>query len=409
MPVTYRVLISGFSAAERVELDGCFVSRSLIAYQRVDTLADADLVIVDADDPPTLERAVRLLQPRSVLFIGHHAPEIGRWRMARPVRAAVALGVLDELVATEKPRPHAFADNFLSLVRPPADDGLSFAGFSLRERQAVAPVHPPTAPVIIAVPTDPPRLTEPVAVTLVPPMPAAPLPAATSPAAPATVSNGEHRTFPPIDLGAVDAALESAWPVLPRLPRTESSEGDRRSAKASVRAAVRRAQRTGRAGPSGGLAAALVVEADAPVRLLLGELLGSFGFQPVSVTSVADAEKALRERAFTVVFVGAVDDAGGEAAGIELCHRIKQDALGLPAEAPKVVMLWPRSRPADRVRARLAGCDHFVTGPASRGVVAHALEAVGVEMPQDPRDRDSAGRSPAGRTQGAASVTTTGA
>jgi CheY-like chemotaxis protein len=378
VPVTYRVLINGFDPLERAALEACFEPRRLIAYRPAQALPQADLVIVDADDPAAREQALQLLQPHRVLFVGAARPPTARWHLPRPVDPDAVLAHLDELVATEKPPPHAFTDPFLSLLKP-GETGLSFRGFGDRARDALG--RPVERPVETSRAEQPARRAPDrfpdvpaFAVAVEPPALSLPLPLPTSP----TVSGALAADLPP-------------------------------PSKATMRAAVRRAQRESQTAAGPAISAALIVEDHAPTRLLLAELLGSFGFQPVSASTVAQAEQQLAERAFGVVFLGAIDDPAGEVAGIELCHRIKQQVIRLPALPPRVVMVWSRPRAADHVRARLAGCDHFVTGPVGRGPLAQALEAVGVPMPEDPRGRGLQ-RSGSGPDQPPSrSVSTTGA
>ncbi|MCU0774083.1 MAG: hypothetical protein MUC74_06130 [Ideonella sp.] len=378
----YRVMVSGFDAAARQALAPCFGRRSLIAYLPVDSVPQADLVVVNGDDPDATEQALRLLQPQRVLFVGLQPPAGARWSVPHPLDAGAVLARLDELVAAEKPAPHAFTDPLLHLIKP-ADASLSFRGFDGRERaaraeQRKAPDAPPGRRSASADPFPP------VPLTTVLPAEACETPAAAS--------------SPPASPQGPAEPLESTDAVSLTEPVT----------KASMRAAVRRAQREAMQARGPAVSAALIVERHPPSRLLLADLLGSFGFQPVSAASVEQAERQLVERAFGVVFLGLVDDPEGEVAGIELCHRIKQQALSLPALPPRVVMTWPRPRAADHVRARLAGCDHFITGPIGRGPVAQALEAIGLPMPQDPRGRGLDTAEPP-RAVDQRSVSTTGA
>jgi len=50
-----------------------------------------------------------------------------------------------------------------------------------------------------------------------------------------------------------------------------------------------------------------------------------------------------------------------------------------------VVLMSPRLRPADRVRAALARSDAVLAKPLSRGDVARTLESCGVALPADER------------------------
>jgi CheY-like chemotaxis protein len=375
-------MISGFDAAAGQALAPCFGRRSLIAYLPADSVPQADLVVVNGDDPDATEQAQRLLQPQRVLFVGKQPPAGARWSVPLPLDAAAVLARLDELVAAEKPAPHAFTDPLLYLIKR-ADTSLSFRGFDGRERAALAEQHD--------APAAPPSRGE-ASVDPFPPVPLATGLAAEAWMTPAAASPPLASPQAPAELPESTDAASLAEPVT----------------KASMRAAVRRAQRESMPARGPAVSAALIVERHPPSRLLLVDLLGSFGFQPVSAASVEQAEQQLVERAFGVVFLGLVDDPQGEVAGIELCHRIKQQALSLPALPPRVVMTWPRPRAADHVRARLAGCDHFITGPIGRGPVAKALEAIGLPMPQDPRGRGlEAGE--AVRAADQRSVSTTGA
>lgn len=384
MPVTYRVMVSGFDAAGRQALEPCFGRRSLIAYLPVDSVPQADLVVVNGDDPGASTQALRLLQPQRVLFVGTQPPPGARWSLPPPLDAGAVLARLDELVAAEKPAPHAFTDPLLHLIKL-GDTALSFRGFDGRERAARAEHRNAD---------EAPRAR---GGSSVQPFPLVPVPSTPDFPAEAGITARVPLLRPASPEGPAVAA-----------PPTDEAPPGEAVTKASMRAAVRRAQRQAMPVRGPAVSAALIVERHPPSRLLLADLLGSFGFQPVSAVSVEQAERQLVERAFGIVFLGLVDDPQGEVAGIELCHRIKQQALSLPALPPRVVMTWPRPRAADHVRARLAGCDHFITGPIGRGPVAQALEAIGLPMPQDPRGRGlEAGE--ADRAGDQRSVSTTGA
>jgi CheY-like chemotaxis protein len=374
VPVSYRVSISGFAQDEREELAQCFGRRSLIAYQSIDDAASSDIAIVDADLPQTFHTHVAAREASRILYVGHSMPSDARWHVPRPVEPGLVLRMLDELVAQERPAPHAFVDYYSDLIvaaprAPILDDATRRRLAGLGE-----------APTSTA--------------------------AATALRAPGHAPVTEPGVFA-IDSGIDDDALDSALmpfdalgsELAPLLSPNEAKAAwqapvDRRRAKRSQRAAVRRAQRA-QASTSGayvsgamieGAVHALVLDSHSTSRVETGVLLNTFGFETQTVASVAEAERALWSKPFAVAFVGEPADGPQASVGLELCHRIKQGAYGSPYAKPKIVMVASRPRPVDSVRARLAGCDHFVEGPTSRGLVAQALDAVSIAMPRDPRE-----------------------
>jgi len=122
-------------------------------------------------------------------------------------------------------------------------------------------------------------------------------------------------------------------------------------------------------------------------QVYLCRLLSDFGFRPHSVQSGAEALDLLARQPFAVVFLDIQLEAGDEHDGIDLCHLIKQEPMSPDGSVPVVVVVSGQARPADKVRAGLAGCDVFLSKPLSRGDVARALESCGVALPSDARRR----------------------
>jgi hypothetical protein len=262
-------------------------------------------------------------------------PAGARWHVPRPADAALVLRTLDELVAREKPAPHRLVHVFQGL-------------YDAHHRE-------------------PPRTGD-----------------AAVAAAHARV-DGAARNWVPVPVWSLPDDGEQT-----RLRADGPRTVERRAQKVSRRAEVRRAQQADqpRSGAASGLDApthALVLDGHAPSRVETGVLLSAFGFRAQAVASVEEAERALWSRPFAVAFLGDSGPEGSAEPGIELCHRIKHGTYGEPAYTPKVAVLARRPRPADPVRARLAGCDHFVGGQATRGALALALQAMDVPMPDDPR------------------------
>lgn len=357
MPVSYRVWISGFADDERQELGALFVRRSLLAYEEADSPRGADLLIVDADQPQTFAELGIGRTAVHVLYVGHTMPPEARWHLPRPLVPGLVLRMLDELVASERPSPHRYVDAF----EPILDAGIQRAANVALAAAYGGVSRDADGPSSGFVPLD--AIDDPLS---------------------ASETSGDG---PPAQ-GVDTPPSPGAAPPGPPSFRTRATLAERRSQKLRHRAAVRRARQgriPGRAHSQLPLRA-LVVDGHPASRLETGVLLQAFGFRAYTVGSVAEAERALWTKSFAVAFVGDPADGPAEVAGIELCHRIKRGSYGQPDQPlPKVVMLSQHPRPADPIRARLAGCDHFVAGPATRGTLALALDAVDVPMPRDPR------------------------
>lgn len=376
MPVSYRVWVSGFADEERRELRQLFANRSLIAYQAAEAPEAAELLVVDADQPQTFAELGQGLDAGHALYIGHALPQGARWHLPRPLVPGLVLRMLDELVARERPAPHRFRDAFERLI----GEGLAQARASAR-RGAGAPARPPTLGPMARldfvsdgalVATGALRnagATEPMAVG-----------GGDADAGTAAVAD-PPASGEPAGAPAMAMAMAAAAPI-----RLRGAAVERRQHKQRHRGAVRRTRVAPRTVPLSAAVQVLVVDGHPPTRLETGILLQAFGFRTHTVASLAEAERALWTQAFAVAFVGEPADGPAERAGIDLCHRIKQGGYGLPDQPqPKVVMLARAVRPSDAVRARLAGCDHLLCGPATRGSLALALEAIDLSMPLDPR------------------------
>lgn len=364
MPVSYRVWINGFAADERKELGELFARRTLIAYDEAPSAQQAELLVVDADQPQNFA-ALRLgragaVDAPPVLYIGHTMPSGARWHLPRPLLPGLVQRMLDELVATERPAPYRYLDAFERIL----DAGLDLAATASLAASYGGVARDPDDPRSGFGPLD--ALDD--------------------------LSGDPLARLPDRSLGREGsrrnpAGAANAGPVTSL--RTRAPSEDRRSPAHRSRVPARRSRpgRPGARNPAGSAVRALVLEGQASARLETGILLQAFGFRPHTVGSVAEAEHALCTQGFAVAILGDAADGPAEVAGIELCHRIKQGRYtgGPGRPAPKVVMLAQHPRPVDPVRARLAGCDHFVVGPATRGTLALALDAVEVRMPQDPR------------------------
>ncbi|HSN31253.1 MAG TPA: response regulator, partial [Ideonella sp.] len=155
-------------------------------------------------------------------------------------------------------------------------------------------------------------------------------------------------------------------------------------AKAAARAAVRRAQRRGRAALADSTDVLVLDDSEIALRYLC-KLLGDFGFR-VHPARDGQAAWALCERQrFAAAFVDMRLDADDAVDGIAICQQLKGRPPDDVRGAARVLLVSGSGQPADEVRARLAGCDAFLAKPLTRGSVARALDDCGVALPADAR------------------------
>lgn len=190
------------------------------------------------------------------------------------------------------------------------------------------------------------------------------------------------------DLGVARAA--------PRRPavqaRIVSTLDDQRARKkAARRAYVRRLMLDATAASAEAAEAArhvLVLERHGAARRDLGQLLEEFGFSVVSGACIDEVHELLVKAPpdFAAAFVGTDQEAEFAGDGIELCQFLREAGWIQDRAATAVFLLATALRPADRVRALLAGCDEVIASPPSRGAVAGALDRRGVTLPRDDRN-----------------------
>ena len=137
MSTPYRVALLGFSDFERETLASAFrlAQRRVPAYLQTELPADADILIVDADQAEAVHAVARLGRVNQAVFVGARAPsDAGAW-MSRPIDPGHLLRELDVMVVLRKATPGA-----PERQAPPA------------ERPWIDPVHelPETIPGLLA-------------------------------------------------------------------------------------------------------------------------------------------------------------------------------------------------------------------------------------------------------------------
>ncbi|GIX24793.1 MULTISPECIES: response regulator [Caldimonas] len=99
MSMRYRVALQGFSAFERSTFQSFFrlAARRQPAYDLVEDLRSADLVIADADQPAAVSAVREAGRLPRCLFIGAHDVGAGLGRLPRPINLMNVLRMLDEM------------------------------------------------------------------------------------------------------------------------------------------------------------------------------------------------------------------------------------------------------------------------------------------------------------------------
>lgn len=207
-----------------------------------------------------------------------------------------------------------------------------------------------------------------------------------SPAAP----SGDEAAFAnALPLGVILADLEVPFPYLPpeHPPAAGVSPVEKAATKAQRRAQVRRTLLAGKGqpGPAAAPSDALVLEGDDSAREQLCSLLEMFGFRTHPVQSTMQAARMLAAKRYAVAFLNIIFDGSAAPAAHDLCSRVKAPPTHASDTVSALIVVTGSSRPVERVRAELAGCDAFLLKPISRGAVAQALEACGVALPIDSR------------------------
>lgn len=103
----HRVALQGFTDFERNALASCFrLARSPTpGYVPVDTLAQAEFVVADADHPGVIDAVEAAGRLGDAIFVGAQAPEgAAAWTM-RPIDPMYVLRELDALAAMRYPAP----------------------------------------------------------------------------------------------------------------------------------------------------------------------------------------------------------------------------------------------------------------------------------------------------------------
>jgi CheY-like chemotaxis protein len=103
----HRVALQGFTDFERNAFASCFrLTRSATpGYVPVDSMAQAEFVIADADHPGAIEAVEAAGRVGDAIFVGAQAPEGAAAWMMRPIDPMFVLRELDAMAALRYPAP----------------------------------------------------------------------------------------------------------------------------------------------------------------------------------------------------------------------------------------------------------------------------------------------------------------
>ncbi len=348
----YRVALHGFSEFERNALAFCLkhAAQREPAYVQVERLADSDFIVADASHEVLATSATRGPRMRDTLFVGAHAPPGARSHVERPIDPENILRALDDMANTRDapPGPKLKRERPDIVLPMPASDSdfPTLSELDIVETTPAAFHHESTAVRFTDIDAVAERAGQPTPVDpsdLPPPLPAAPLapppePAYSSPASGTSVAPGKR---------AGSAGL---------------TEEERHTAKAAARRKSRAARLTQARRAGTQLEDVLLLDATTePVALDF--LLEAFGFRVLRVRNIAAAMGAIASTPLAAAFVDIdVEDEDG-IDGMTLCQMIKQRVLEVAGEVPPVILMSRRKVAAERVQAKLAGCEAFLTQP----------------------------------------------
>lgn len=355
MPSPVRVAILGFSEFERSALVSYFqlTAQRSPSYSHVLAIDDADLVVVDAEQPGTLALLQELDRAADAVFVGAHGPGDAAGWMMRPINPAHVLRELDAL-----------------LVRRHGHDDQPSSGFASTVRSDFPGTVPgslyPAAPAAAGV-----RNTRPGALGT----PASGLPTLPPGLFSDAQAPGALRT-----IGSTAALLPPGSPTGGR--RADDRDQASRSAAMQQQSAAdaRRRRREAALRPDVLRRALLVDDSEVALHFLRREL-EPYG---LAVDAARDSERALdllTHQPYGLVFLDIDLGPQSRVDGLTLCHRIRHQLVYPAGRAPVVVMVSAFHEPVDQVRGTLAGAESFLAKPLDFAVLDRLMRRHGFSRP----------------------------
>lgn len=356
MTTAIRICLLGFGSSELSALHALvrLMMRRGQTCTVVHKLADADLVVGNADDPETMRQLWATSSVRRVLLVGQSDGATGWPVLPRPMKLLAILDTIDALLATPPVQRSGAAQNTTSefaATRPYAPGDSRISGLD-----STASGFPPTQPFVghdalAAVP----RVQIPVT-TQVTDIDAKSIEQWRA-------AQRERRgpdQSPKLLQARVpnhDGLATTAPPL--QVPSQHSSESLLNISAESATVAP----------PPTPLAEALVVDDSNMSRCTLQSLLHRQGLRADVARSGEEALRQVMRRPYRFVFL---DELAGDMDALKTARSLRKfkPASG---ERPLVVMLSNRGGAFDRLRSRLAGCDAYLVKPLDDSELARVL------------------------------------
>lgn len=328
---SYTVALVGFSQQEASTLESFLrlATRRPPGYRVQDEVMDAQVLIVNADNPQALHLVRHAELPGRVLLLGAADGGTGWPLQRKPVKLVAVLDELDRIVgAKPAAKPDAVDEATAPRQSPPAAALLPMAPAAMPRRRSQDSEFPPTRPM---------RRTDPAA-SLPGAALAEPTPMPSLRGAPPVQRPGVMRMT---DFGGLDdlpmpsarqpASRRSADPVLPEGPGAAPEAPDE---------------------PRGDVL--LVAESLVEGRVLLRRFK-KYGLSVDWSREPAQALVMLKAHGYRMVVI---DRLSGQPDAFQVCRTAKQEKHG--GRAPVVVMFAAIAGSMDRMKAGLAGCDAYL-------------------------------------------------
>ncbi len=313
----HKIALIGFSSFERATFESFFrlAARRPPGYILVTDAAQANLAVVNADDPATLKAAVDNKPCAHVMLIGNSDGGTGWALQKRPLNLMKVLTNVEQLLTPGGAQAAAVPAS--APARPAAP--MASAG-------AARPAAPPERPSLASAPAASP--IRPVPAAVAPIRPAAPT------AVPASAAASPRRND--VRLGVGDFTNSRAdGPIVGGLTKPSALEED-----ANVDHIL------------------VVDDSDIALKFMRNRLT-RFGFRTDLVNSGEEALGRLSARPYKFVFLDVMMEGLD---GYQTCRAIKQRKY-TEGKPPVVVMLTSRGGTIDKIRGTLAGCDAYLTKP----------------------------------------------
>jgi two-component system, cell cycle response regulator len=317
----HTIVLIGFASFEKVTFESFFrlAARRPPGYALIDDISQAQLAVVNADDPAVLGQCIAARPTPHVLLIGGQDGGTGWPIQRRPLNLMKVLAAVESLLNSAAASHTVPAALMPMGARPAARPAV----------QTVAGSRPSASP---ATAVSPPEAAAKSAPSLLSPS-LAPAPAA------------RPRPFPD---SVARASVRTGTGTLPSADSMGVSDHFMGHSMKSIQPAHQ-----------ADVDHILVVD-DSDIALkFMRNRLTRFGFQADLVNSGEDALAKMNTKPYKFVFLDVMMEGLD---GYQTCRAIKQRKYS-DGKPPVVVMLTSRGGTIDKIRGTLAGCDAYLTKP----------------------------------------------